>query len=152
MGKMTSTGITLEVGLGEPATYDASGYGAVSVTKIGELTTIPEFGPTISVVESKSLESGKVDKYAGFVDYGSVSLEADFDDDDAGQAIATDAVDKTNAAFGAEHTFKLTYASGAVRYFTGKFFSATENPGSADSMVTTTMSVEINTPILKVTA
>ena len=150
--KMTSTGITFHCVEGLPATLDAAGFAALTYVKIGQVTNIPEFGPTIAVVESKPLETGITEKFVGFVNYGSLSVTADFDDEDAGQALVTDAVTTTDASFGKEFSFKLEYQSGAVRYWVGRFFSATEAPNGADSMVTSTMQVEINSPVVKVAA
>lgn len=152
MAKQTSTGITLGCVLGSPTTEDQAGYEALTYVNIGEVTNIPDFGATVSVVESNPLATGITEKYPGFVNYGSVSLEADLDDADAGQGLATDAVTPDHASFGLTFSFKLTYSSGAVRYWQARFFSATEAPGSSNSMVTTTMNVEINSKVLKVDA
>lgn len=152
MAKQTSTGIKIAAVLGRPATLDKAGYEALTYADIGEVTNVPDFGATIQVVESNPLATGVTEKFVGFVNYGSVALEADYDDEDTGQALATDAVDPTHANFGKEFSFQLTYASGATRYWVARFFSATEAPGGANSMVTTSMNVEINTPVLKVPA
>lgn len=152
--KMTSTGIKISAFQGLPATIDAAGFAAVGMVyvKIGQVTNIPEFGPTIQVVESNPLETGITEKFTGFVNYGSTTIEADYDDEDAGQQLVQGAVTTTDASFGKEFSYKLEYQSGAVRYWVGRFFSATENPGSANSMVTTSMSVEINSPVIRVAA
>lgn len=149
---MTSTGITLEAVEGVPATFDDTGFAALTFVKIGQIVNIPAFGPTVQVVESNPLETGITEKFVGFVNYGSVALEADYDDEDAGQTLVVSAVDTTDASFGKQFSFKLTYSTGAVRYWLGKFFSATENPSGANSMVTTSMNVEIDSPVLKVAA
>jgi len=152
MAKMTSTGVAIRAVEGAPATFDEAGFGALSFVNIGQVSNIPAFGPTVQVVESNPLATGITEKFVGFVNYGSVALEADYDDEDAGQALVTDAVTTTDASFGKDFSFELEYQSGAKRYWVGKFFSATENPGSANSMVSTSMNVEINTPVLKVAA
>lgn len=152
MAKQTSTGIKIAAVLGRPATLDKAGYEALTYVDIGEVTNIPDFGATIQVVESNPLATGVTEKFTGFVNYGSVALEADLDDEDAGQSLATNAVDTTHADYGKEFSFELTYASGAKRYWVARFFSATEAPGGANSMVTTSMQLEINTPVLKVAA
>ena len=150
MAKQTTTGITLGIAEGEPATLDAAGFEAMSYTEIGQLTNVPEFGPTISVVESTPLKTAIVEKFVGSVNYGSQTLEADFDDEDAGQDLVTDAVTVGSASFGKQFSIELTYASGAKRYYLGRFFSATENPGTVDSMVGLSMNLEINSQVLKV--
>lgn len=150
--KMTSTGITIAAVLGAPATFDQAGFEALTFENIGQVSNIPAFGPTVQVVESNPLATGITEKFVGFVNYGSVALEADYDDEDAGQSLVTSAVDTGDASFGQDFSFELTYSTGAKRYWVGKFFSATENPGSANSMVSTSMNVEINSPVLKVAA
>jgi hypothetical protein len=150
MTKMVSTGITLSVVNALPATYDAVGYAALTYTKIGELNAVPAFGATTAVVEATPLETGIVEKDKGFTNYGSVALTAYFDDADAGQAIMAAAVE--GASKFNRHSFKLTYPSGAVRYFAGKVFSYTEEPGSANQHVGCTMSLEIETKIVRVPA
>lgn len=152
--KMTSTGIKFSAFQGLPATLDAAGFEAVGMVyvKIGQISNLPEFGPTIAVVESNPLETGITEKFVGFVNYGSITIEADYDDEDAGQQLVQAAVTTTDASFGKEFSYKLEYPSGAVRYWVGRFFSATENPGSANSMVTTSMAIEINSPVVRVAA
>lgn len=150
MSKMTSTGITVGIVDALPATYDAAGYAALTYTNIGELNTIPAFGPTVAVVESNPLATGVTEKFKGFTNYGSVALAADYDDEDAGQAVVSAAVEGASKLN--RHSFKLTYPTGAVRYWAGKAFSYTEEPGSANSMVGCTMNVEIETPIVRVVA
>ncbi len=152
MGKQTSTGIVIGCVLGSPASEDAAGYAALTFVNIGEITNIPDFGATVAVVESNPLATGITEKFAGFVNFGSVSLEADLDPEDAGQALATDAVTPDHASFGQVFSFELTYASGAKRYWQARFFSATESPGSSNSMIGTTMNVEIVSKVIKVAA
>jgi hypothetical protein len=150
--KMTSTGVTLAAVEGVPATPDKAGYEALTYVDIGQLTSVPAFGPTITVVESNPLATGLTEKFVGFTNNGSLSLEADYDDEDAGQALVLAASEFGGATFGQPHSFELTYPTGAKRYFVGKFFGATENPGSANSMVTTSMQLEIDSVVLRVPA
>lgn len=152
MSKQTSTGIIVSCVQGSPASEDEAGYDALTYTEIGEVTNVPDFGATVQVVESNPLKTGITEKFAGFVNFGSLGLEAEADDDDAGQALALNAVQPDHASFNEVFSFKLQYASGAVRYWQARFFSATEAPGSANSMVGTTMNVEIVSKIVRVPA
>lgn len=152
MGKQTSTGIVIGCVQGSPASEDAAGYAALTYQTIGEVTNIPDFGATVAVVESNPLVTGITEKYPGFVNFGSVSIEADLDDEDAGQDLATNAVTPDDASFGEVFSFEITYASGAKRYWQARFFSATESPGSSNSMIGMTMNVEIVSKVIKVAA
>ena len=148
MATMTSTGVTLGVVADVPATQDAAGYEALTFETVGSLIDIPEFGPNAQVVESMPLASGAVLKYKGMINYGSVSLGLEIDFEDEGQAVFESAVE--GATKNDQHSFELTYPDGTVEYFGGKVFSYTRAPGSANSMIGSTVQVEIETPITRV--
>ena len=148
--KFTSAGITIAAVEGVPSAFDKAGFSVMPFVDIGQVSNIPAFGPTVQVVESNTLATGITEKYVGFVNYGSVAIEADYDDGDLGQELVSDAVTTTDPSFGKDFSFELTYPNGSKRYWVGKFFSATESPNSANSMVSTSMNVEINSPILKI--
>ena len=150
MSKFTSTGCTIGLVASSPATEDEAGYAALSYVQIGETTNIPQFGPTVAVVESNPLESGIVEKFKGFINNGSTSVDFDVDPTDAGQILVGDGV--TGADKDTRHSFKIEYSSGDIRYFQGKIFSNSETPGSANSMVSGTAQIEIETNVLKVAA
>lgn len=146
--KMTSTGVVLSVVADTPATNDAAGYEALTFVEVGELVDLPEYGPTVTVVESNPLKTGITEKFAGFTNYGSVSLGLEWDPEDAGQTILADAINPGGAYV--VHSFKVAYNDGTVEYFQGGVFSYTRAPGSANSMVGSTAQVEINTEVLRV--
>lgn len=150
MAKQPNTGIIYSLSAGQPVSDDESGYDALSYVQAAELTNVPSFGATIAVIESNPLETGIVEKFKGFKNYGSVAFDFDLDDEDAGQQLLISGAD------GAEDTtvfsHKLEYPNGEVRYFQGQIFSFTETPGGTDSMITANSSVEISTPILRIAA
>ena len=146
----TSTGTILSVVKAEPATYDEAGYGDLTFVEVGEVTDIPEYGPTASVVTHEPLATGITQKFKGFIDYGSVSLGLGYDTTDDGQEILSAGVDGDGQYD--EHSFKVEYSDGEVDYFTAKIFSYTKNPSTSNSIVASTVSIEINTSITTVTA
>lgn len=148
MAKQTSTGVILSVVAELPATFDQIGYEALTFVEVGELIDLPEYGPTVQVVESNPLKTGVTEKFQGFVNYGSVSLGLEWDIEDAGQVILSDAINP-GAAF-VPHSFKVEYNDGTVEYFHGGIFSYTRAPGSANSMVGSTVQVEINSAVTTV--
>lgn len=150
MSVQTSTGIVLGVVADEPATYDKAGFEALTFVNVGEVTEIPEYGPTATVVNHEPLATGVTQKEKGFINYGSTSLAMGKDLADAGQVILSAGV--TGAGKFVEHSFKITYASGDIDYFTGKIFSYTKNPGAANSIVSSTVMVEINNEVIEVPA
>ena len=148
MAKQTSTGVILSVVAELPATFDDVGYSALTWVEVGELIDLPEYGPTVSVVESNPLKTGITEKYAGFTNFGSLSLGLEWDLADAGQTILASAINPGGAFV--PHSFKVEYNDGTVEYFHGGVFSYTRSAGSANSMVGSTAQVEINSTVLSV--
>lgn len=148
MGTMTSTGTKLYVTAVTPATFDAVGYAALSFTEVKEVTTIPAYGAQRAVVTHQPLATGVDQKEHGFINYGSVAVEGAHDPEDAGQALLNNAVLTT----GQNISVKIQYQDGSVDYTYGKAFSKTKNPGSANSMVGSSMSIEFNKAIVPVAA
>jgi hypothetical protein len=148
MAVITSTGTLFAVVAAEPATVDAAGFGALTFVNVGELTDLPEYGANAEVVTHNPLATGITEKYKGFINKGSMSLSLGRDADDAGQQILAGGVTGINK--NAEHSFRVTYQDGSIDYFTGKIFSYTKAPGGANSIVGSTVQVEINSVIVEV--
>lgn len=148
MAKTTSTGVTLYAVAGLPATETKTGWEALSWVKVGEVVDLPSYGPTVSVVESKPLERGVVQKYNGFVNYGSVAVGLEQDLVDAGQIVLQGALPDANGAF-KPVSFKIVFTNGKADYFHGGVFSFTTDIGSADSMIGATVNVEINSKVYR---
>lgn len=149
MAKFTSTGVAVAVVKAKPANENGAGYGALAWVNCGELVDLPEFGPNIQVVESNPLATGITQKYPGFANLGSISMGFELDFADAGQAILEAGLAIPPAPF-EEHSFRVTYPDGTIEYFFGGIFSYTRNVGSANSMVGSTVQVEINSKIIRV--
>lgn len=149
MGKMTSTGVIASVTANAPATIDQAGFEALTYTPAGELIDLPEYGPTVQVVESNPLATGVTEKFNGFINYGSTSWGFDLDFDDAGQNILEAGLPVPPAQY-TPHSAKIEYPDGRVEYYVFGVFSYTRNPGSANSMVGAAVQVEINSKIVRV--
>jgi len=150
MAKLTSTGTKLSVVAEDPATFDDVGYEALTFVEVGEVIDLPEYGPNVQVVESNPLATGITEKFKGFINYGSQSMGLEFDSEDAGQQILADGVE--GATKNQQHAVKIEYQDGSIDYYSARIFSYTKAPGSANSMVGSTVQVEINTPITRVAA
>jgi len=150
MAKLTSTGTILSVVAEDPATFDDVGYEALTYVLVGGVIDLPEYGPNVQVVESNPLATGVTEKYKGFINYGSQSMGLEFDAEDAGQIILAAGVE--GATKNAQHAIKIEYQDGSIDYYSARIFSYTKAPGSANSMVGSTVQVEINTPVTRVAA
>ena len=150
MAKLTSTGTILSVVAGDPATFNAAGYAALTFVVVGEVIDLPEYGPNVQVVESNPLATGITEKFKGFINFGSQSMGLEFDAEDAGQLVLAAGVE--GAGKNQQHSVKIEYQDGSIDYYSARIFSYTKAPGSANSMVGSTVQVEINTPITRVAA
>jgi len=95
-----------------PATYDASGYGATSLTytTIGQVESFPEFGEIRSVGEFRPI-TGAVTKVKGTSNYGGGDMVMADIPADAGQVILKAAVASEN-----HYSIKITYPDAEVHY------------------------------------
>jgi len=150
MTVQTSTKTVTSVVKGKPATEDQAGYEALTFVEIGELMDLPEYGPNYQVVNHEPLKTGRTEKYKGFKDNGSLALALGFDPSDAGQQILSDGTDGTGEFD--DHSFKVQYQDGTVEYFYGQIFSYTRNAGTSNSIVGSTVQIEINSDIVRVAA
>lgn len=149
MEVQTSTGLTLSVVADTPATEDQAGYEALSYIEVGEVVSVSEYGASQEVVNHQPLKTGITEKYKGFTNYGSVAVEMGRVASDAGQQALADGTSGGANDF-SEHSFKFEYPSGDVDYFQGKIFGYTKNPGGANSIVSASTNIEINTKITEV--
>ena len=150
MAKLTSTGTILSVVAGDPATFTAADYADLTFVVVGEVIDLPEYGPNVQVVESNPLATGITEKFKGFINFGSQSMGLEFDSEDAGQLVLADGVEGSTK--NQQHSVKIEYQDGSIDYYSARIFSYTKAPGSANSMVGSTVQVEINTPIVRVAA
>ncbi len=148
MGLQTGAGSSIAISVAAPATQDAAGYAALTFTEAGNCEKIGAIGATYTKTEFQPLKGPK-QKLKGSADYGSVQPSFAHDEADAGQTIfRTAADDETNALF----SFRVTYQSGAKRYFQGRVFGWPETTDGADPILMATPTVEICTKVMKVAA
>jgi hypothetical protein len=108
----------LSVSAATPATFDASGYAALTWTEVGEASEVPEFGAAYSAVTFTPLKTGIVNKFHGELNYGSITIPLGYDSSDAGQAILLAALASKD-----EISFRETRSDGTIRYIMGKVMS-----------------------------
>ena len=145
MVSSTSAGTTIALSAAAPATFDNTGYSALTYTVIGGVESIPAFGAQIAVNTFQPL-NGPQDKHKGPVNYGSLQIPVALDGSDAGQTLLRTAAAPSNNAL---YSFKVTFPNGDVRYFQGRVFGFQETPGSATNVLMATTTVEITTVVVK---
>lgn len=129
-----------------PATYDETGYEALTPSKIGEITDVPSYGPQHDVVSHVPLETGITAKFHGAKNNGSITVPMALDKADAGQVIL-----KAGLASKARHAFKVTFPDGSSEYFSAKIFSF-RTGASIGNVVMAEVMLEIETDIVEVDA
>ena len=144
----TSTGTLFAIVAASPATLDAAGFGALTYENVGEVTDVAEIGSDTAVVEHKPLATGVVEKFKGFINYGSSSVSFAKDSSDAGQAVMQSGADGANK--NVQHSVRVTLQDGTFLYFTVKVFSFKITAGSSDSIVGSTSAIELESLIVEV--
>src|SRR3989304_9963257 len=91
MAVETSAKTLLKISAGSPATFNVAGYAALSYTTVGEVTNIPEFGRTFSLVTHKPIATRGEQKFKGGFNEGSIGVALGLDTDDAGQILMKEA-------------------------------------------------------------
>lgn len=109
----TLSGATLAISATLPATYDAAGYGATTITytAIGEIENYGNHGVTATIVEFTPIDTAVVAKMKGSKNYGTMTLSVGSIPTNAGQVILKTASEST-----AHYSAKLTYPDGEIHY------------------------------------
>ena len=146
----TTAGTTLAVSAAEPATYDAAGFAALTWTPVGEVTNMGDIGPEATLVTYDSIGDRVTKKLKGQINMGSQSLELGQDLTDAGQIILKAAVTLSSGTIDTIHSFRITYKSGDIDYYTGLPLSYATSLGDANQVTSASTVVEINNEIVAV--
>lgn len=134
----SSVGSTLHAVATAPATYDASGYAALSWVAVGEIKDIPPFGISRNSITFTPLASGVTQKYAGISDAGKISLSFLSNTDDAGQIVL-----KTGRGSSSPISIKVTTQNGDVYYFRAVVLSFKLGIGDANGLTMGTCELDI---------
>lgn len=140
MAVRTSAGTTIGIVAAAPATYDATGYAALTFVTIGEVTDLGEFGREYALVTHNPIDDRGTVKKKGSFNEGSMSLTVGLDTDDAGQILA-----KTASKSDADYSFEVTTQNGDVYYFRAQVMSFKVNLGSVDTITSANIMLELTT-------
>lgn len=140
MSTQSSAGSVLKITASTPATFDASGYNALSFTTVGEITNFGEFGRAYQLIRHNPVASRGTQKKKGSYDEGSMALQMALDTDDAGQVLMKAARDSDNA-----YSFLVQTQNGDKYYFQGLVMDFKVGVNGADNMTTASANLEITT-------
>lgn len=146
---VSSVGTIVSVSVTAPATYDATGFAALTWSACGELADLPAFGAEAALATHTPLKTGIVAKRRGSLNFGSVTLTMALSDTDAGQVILQT---KGSAAAGASASVsvKVALVNGDIQYFTAQVMSYKTNVGNADAITMAEVTLEIDNSVVKV--
>ncbi len=136
----SSAGTTIKISASQPATYNAAGYEALTMTTIGEVTDLGEFGREFALITHNPIGSRGTVKLKGSFNEGSISMQLGLDTDDAGQILAKAAALSDN-----DYSFCITTQNGDDYYFQAKVMSFKVGVGSVDSVTSATITLELTT-------
>src|SRR5574343_417110 len=140
MAVRTSAGTTLGVSASNPATFDASGYNALSWTAVGEVTNLGEFGREYNLVTHNPVGNRGTVKKKGSFNEGSISLQIGLDNADSGQTLLLAASTSDN-----NYSFRITVQDGTKYYFQAQVMSFKVGVGGVDDITSATVVIEITT-------
>jgi hypothetical protein len=146
-GAFTSAGTTIGISSTLPSTYDASGYGGLSYSAIGEVTDLGEFGREYALVTHNPLGARRTVKRKGSYNDGQVAMTVARVPTDTGQADIIIALDSDDPV-----AFEIVLQDGTTLYFAGVVMSYTTNVGSVDQITSASVMIEITTDIVEVAA
>lgn len=148
MAWQTAAGSELAIATtpGTPTTLDEAGYAAKTYVAVGEVTTIGDFGGEYALVTHQPLDTRGVKKGKGSFNNGTLSPTLAMDGTDAGQAQMRAAL-----ASDSSYAFRVTLQDGTINYMMGKVMSFRTTVGEADSVVTGSPTIEVDSdPIVVV--
>lgn len=134
----TSAGSTLKVTAGTPATFDGTGYAALTWTAVGEITNLGEFGREYNLVSHNPINTRATVKLKGSYNEGQITLALGLDTDDAGQVLL-----KTARNSDSNYSFEVATQNGDKYYFQAQVMSFKTNVGGVDDVTSASVTLEI---------
>lgn len=135
-------GSTLAIAAAAPASEDASLYEALSpaLTAIGKVVDISAVGDQSEDIAFTLLQPGRTTHVNGAKDMGEINVTVEYDATDAGQDIVR-AAENSNTT----HSFRVTDADGADRYWQGLIANVRDLPRNASQYKGFTFTVRSQT-------
>jgi hypothetical protein len=147
MASFTTAGTLIKISSAIPATYNSTGFAALTYTTIGEITNLGEFSKVFETVPHNPIATRQTINQKGSFDFTPLNLEMALDEDDAGQVLLNTALASDSSS-----SFEVTSKTGDVYYFTGKTMSFARAFGTVDQIITATATVQIDGEIVIVNA
>ena len=139
MAFQTAASTTLGISAALPATYDATGYAALTYTTVGEVENLGQFGQTYNLVTFLPLAQRGASKVKGSFNNGRFEPQLALDVADAGQILMAAAL-----ASDANYSFEIGLNGGEVFYFAGLVMQFAPVINTVDDIVRRAAIIEIS--------
>lgn len=136
---ITYAGLTLSVSAGVPASYDETGFAALTYTAVGEVSSVGDRGQTYEDVTYTTLADRATKHLKGTSDQPETAIELVIDRDDAGQILMKTASDSDD-----QYAFKIEYGNGEIDYFQALVYSFVTVGGDANTVRTGTVNIRLD--------
>lgn len=136
----TVAGTVVSISAGTPATFNVTGYEALTFTTIGNIEDGGEHGREYAEVTFNPIDTRGTRKYKGSFNEGSKTLSIAYDAGDAGMVLLKAALDSDD-----DYSFKVAYPGGDIDYFQAKVLTLTKATGGVDTMRMASVTLSITT-------
>lgn len=141
----TSAGAILSICATLPATYDNTGFSALTWVPVHEISDMGELGMEFKEVNHLSLDTRNTTKFKGSYDAGTMQLTLAKVETDPGQALFLTALNSDS-----DYAFSIYFPQTANNiYVTGKVMSYKTKVGNVDSMLTATCKLALTNYIVE---
>lgn len=137
-GLHTTAGSTLSLSAAQPATYDKTGYAALTWAEVGEISDLGSFGSKYNVVKYNTVKNRATSKRKGSYDAGTMTLKIGYDSGDAGQSLALGAV-----ASDLNYSVQVVLQNGQKFAFQAQVTSFEYDLGNVDKITEATVILEL---------
>lgn len=138
-GIYSVAGSSLGISAALPATYDATGYAALTYTNIGNIDNMGEHGRVYAPITFNPIDTRATRKLKGSFNEGNKTISLAYEAGDAGMLILKNAL-----LSDADFSFKNQYQSGDVDYFIAKVMSLTKATSSVDDIFMATIELSLS--------
>ena len=134
---ITAAGTVFAVSAVLPATHDIAGFFALTFADVAEVVDGGSAGKTFNTVPHSPLGEREVNNLKGSFTQGTRTLQLGRDIADPGQVLILAGLEVDTA-----YSFEITYQNGDIDYFTARILSYTDDIGTIDTIVGSSVTLE----------
>jgi hypothetical protein len=141
----SSAGSKILISAGVPATYDATGFGALSYTEINSISDIGVIGDVASLITFMPVNNPTTFKLKGNTNSGVLSLKGAFTPTDPGQVLLMSASNSYNP-----YAIKILLANSSIIFAQGLVMGVQTTVGTVNQITGLECNVELSGGVVRV--